>query len=333
MQALLTFLQERSAALVPPPYETEQPPYTGHKRFLSAYADHLGAHVQVEDMLAGQGVTGFLVILAHLLRGERTAVITPEYTETLERFSYATFVAPADGRRDTADQRLDRVLQAMRTHDYVLLSNPSNPYGHIIDADSLVSACRKYPGCQLVLDEEYVEFAGPRRSLAGAEVDNLVILQSAGKTYGTTGARTGMFWTRNRALRRRVEEHLPKKWPISLLDGRFATAALQDETWLETVMPRLTKDAQRLEGLLHEHFGDALAPGAQVHFRFVALDLSRPAAHSLNRHMRRHGIKARIFDGRLRGSQAGMRLRAPCDEEEFAALEDALKAMHPGHPA
>ncbi|MFF8618251.1 aminotransferase class I/II-fold pyridoxal phosphate-dependent enzyme [Streptomyces sp. NPDC015350] len=328
VQALLTFLQQQPAALVPPPYETEHPPHTGHKRFLSAYADHLGAHALAADMLAGQGVTGFLVILAQFLRGQRTAIITPEYTETLELFSYATFVAPADGRRDTAEQRLDRVLRAMRTHDYVLLSNPSNPYGHIIDAESLVVACRKYPQCQLVLDEEYVEFAGPGRSLIGAEVDNLVILQSAGKTYGITGSRSGMLWTRNTALRRQIEAHLARKWPMSLLDVTLAIAALQDETWLETVMPRLAKDAHRLENLLYDHFGDALAPGAQAHFRFVTLDPASGDADSIRRHMSRHGIKARVFDGCLKGSQAGMRLRAPCDEGGFTALEAALNTMH-----
>ncbi|NEA20749.1 hypothetical protein [Streptomyces halstedii] len=84
------------------------------------------------------GVTEFLVLLARPPRTSRVAVITPEYTETMRFFSYADFHARTDDVRDTPGLRLKRLWAAMRTHDHVVLSNPSNPLGHYLPRAQLI---------------------------------------------------------------------------------------------------------------------------------------------------------------------------------------------------
>ncbi|WP_406340125.1 aminotransferase class I/II-fold pyridoxal phosphate-dependent enzyme [Streptomyces sp. NBC_01620] len=320
--ALHDFLDHDAHRLMPPPYEAARPPYRADRRYLQAFADRLG--VDEHHMVAGRGVTEFIVILARLLSTSNVAIITPEYTETTRRFSYADFAGPDAGARDTAELRSHRVHQAMRTHDYVMLSNPSNPMGHYIPREQLLRACTDNPSSVLIVDEEYIAFQGDGKSLAGAEVTNLLILQSTGKTYGITGTRAGMLWTHHARLRQAVTEQLPT-WPLSLLDIVLATAALQDTTWLPGALAQIAADARRLHHLLTHHFGDAVAE-ADIHYRFVHTNQPYEALE----HLQAHGISARLFTSTPRGGVSGLRLMTPTSEAEFKQLSTALETLQHG---
>ncbi|WP_434598538.1 aminotransferase class I/II-fold pyridoxal phosphate-dependent enzyme [Streptomyces sp. A5-4] len=311
VRALAAFAAERRSDLGPPPYGAE-------KTYTSAYAEHLG--VDEDALLCGRGVTEFLMILARYLQDEDVALVTPEYTETMRRFGYATFYPPA-GQPDSASHRLERVCQAMAKHRYVILSNPNNPLGLYVDSADLLEACREYPHCTLVVDEEYIEFQGPGASLAGADAVNLVVLQSTGKSFGITATRAGILWTRNPVLHRAVQLQLPT-WPLSLLDIAVATAALTDRAWAQHALPRIRRDAQALEQLLTERFGTAVIRSA-IHYRFVHLkDPDATAAH-----LEEYGIAVRAFDGTVRGRIGGIRVMAPTTADEFELLRSALATL------
>lgn len=307
VQALVDFATHRHRELGPPPYGA-------HQTYLAAYAAHLA--VEEPHLLCGRGVTEFLLLLARHLHGEDVALITPEYTETMRRFGFATFYPPTE-RHDSPVHRLERLHQAMARHRYVVLSNPNNPLGLYTHSADLLEAIYRYPQCTLVIDEEYIEFQGPGLSLAGADADNLVVLASTGKTYGITGTRAGIMWTRNAVLQRAIQLHLPA-WPLSLLDITVATAALNDQAWARSTLPRIRRDAQQLEQLLRERFGSAVVPSG-IHYRFVHLQEPETAAE----HLEEHGIAVRTFDGAVRGRIAGIRVMAPASADEFDLLRKA----------
>ncbi|MGZ2361696.1 aminotransferase class I/II-fold pyridoxal phosphate-dependent enzyme [Streptomyces sp. 372A] len=317
--ALQEFLDHHASQLMPPPYEAPHRPFRAERLYLDAFANRLGA--DEHHMLAGRGVTEFLVILARILHGARVAVITPEYTETMRRFSYADFIGPKDTAGDTSGDRADRMHAAMQTHEFVVLSNPSNPLGHFIERDELLAGCRAHPACVLIVDEEYIQFQPGAPSTAGASADNLIVLQSTGKTYGITGTRAGMLWTRNSRLHQAVADQLPT-WPLSLLDITLATAALGDETWFPTKLALIHPAGRRLQNLLTRHFGTATAP-ADVHYRFVHSPDPRP----LLEHLHTHGITARLFTSTTPGTAPGLRLVAPSTEPEFIQLQRALDTL------
>lgn len=318
--ALRDFLDHHAHRLMPPPYEAPRRPYRAERRYLQAFADRLG--VDEQDMLAGRGVSEFLQILARLLLHSRVAVITPEYTETMRRFSYADFIGPAHGVQDTVERRARRLRRAMQSYDYVILSNPSNPLGHYIPRSQLLEACKANPDCMLIVDEEHIHMQPGALGMAGAAVANVVVLQSTGKTYGITGTRAGMLWTRRASrLYQAVADQVPT-WPLSLLDITLATAALQDDTWLPPTLARISADGRHLERLLTERFGTAVAR-ADLHYRFV--HLADP--HPVLEHLHAHGITARLFTSTPRGSVPGLRLAAPSTDTEFTQLRTALETL------
>ncbi|MFE4829856.1 cytochrome P450 [Streptomyces sp. NPDC056672] len=312
-QIVLDRLRARPELLLPPPYGAEEP-------YLDAYAKHLGT--SPADMIAGRGVTEFLEVLAIVLRDEDVALITPEYTDTLTQFHYASFLGPAAGRRDSAEHRLERLQHAMENHSYVLISNPNNPLGYFIGRDTLTALCEQNPDTVLILDEEYIEFQGSGLSMAGTHLRNVAVLQSTGKTYGIAGTRAGMMWTRNSDVRAKVAAHI-RKW-MPTFDLAAGTAALQDgfKWFTQEELPHIKREARLTEDILARHFGNRVVktPG---HFRFVHLANPKPVTE----HLEKHGIAVRMFDGKIRGQIAGIRVAATKNAQERDLISRALESL------
>ncbi|MFI8932481.1 aminotransferase class I/II-fold pyridoxal phosphate-dependent enzyme [Streptomyces sp. NPDC053474] len=311
VRAVHNLVTARPESLVPPPYAAERT-YAQH------YAAYLG--VKPKHLICGRGVTEFLFRLSKLLYFEKVALVVPEYTETMNRFHYAAFYAPQPGQQDTAEDRLERIRQAMQRHQFVVISNPSNPLGLSATRQQLVAVAGQNPGSTLIVDEEYVHLGPPGVSVVGAP-GNIVVLQSTGKTFGLTGTRAGVLWTRNSQLREAVAREIPS-WPLSLLDVAATTAALRDTEWIENTVLRVRRNAQRLERLLAAYFGAAVVP-SQIHYRFVYLDSPEPVAA----HLEEHGIAVRSFDGDIRGRASGIRVMTPQTDEDFVLLEQALHSL------
>ncbi|MGW6602241.1 aminotransferase class I/II-fold pyridoxal phosphate-dependent enzyme [Streptomyces sp. NPDC055036] len=309
---------EVSKAFAASPERLVMPPYGDDEKYIRAFADHL--HVDAAEVICGRGVTEFIYILARLLHYEDVALITPDYTTTMEQFKYAEFIGPQHGQRDTKELRLLRLGYAMERHSHVMLSNPSNPLGHYLDQNCLSGICRQNPDCVLILDEEYIEFQGPGLSMAGADLENLVVLQSSGKTYGITGTRAGIMWTRNRALLKDVADQIPP-W-LSRFDVEVAVAAIRDTSWFPQELTRIHSEARLVEELLRGRFGDAVSQ-SDCHYRFVHL----PDPKHVAAHLESCGVAVRMFDGQEKGTACGMRLAATLNEKERSVLAQALHSL------
>lgn len=290
--------------------------------YVRAYAEHLG-RLNPRRMVVARGVTEMLHVLARLWRGEDVGLVTPEYSETLRLFDYATVHHPTTPR-DSPEARMERVREALQAHQYVIVSNPSNPLGHYLDRQELLDACAQHPQSMLVVDETYVEFQGEHLSLASVvpRLDNLVILQSTGKPYGLAATRAGILWTRDDALRKAIAREIPR-FTLSLLDARAASAALHDQAWLEQSMSLIRSDGRRLEELLVERFGAGSVATCQIHWRFVYAQ--RPK--SIHEHLVRHKVATRLFDGERLGEVRGVRITAPHWPGEWERLTAALDSL------
>ncbi|MFI5753100.1 aminotransferase class I/II-fold pyridoxal phosphate-dependent enzyme [Streptomyces sp. NPDC051644] len=344
LNSIQELLAQRPEDLAPPPYGCEEP-------YLEAFAEHLGG-VSPDDLLPGRGVTEFLTVLARVLsssvrggsllsrlsrlagRGRSgdvlwrlarggVGVIAPDYTETMNLFHYADFHSPDVLQQDSAEQRLHRLRQAMARHTggAVILSNPCNPTGIFLTREDLLHAAAEHRSTLLVVDEEYLGLrGGPELGLAGTDLDNVVVLQSVGKSYGMVGVRAGVLWTCNDQFRQRIASQLIR-WPLSLLDAQVATAALHDKVWLAVTRAAIHDDAARLQNALTSVFG-ARVVKSQLHYRFVHLHDPLPVVE----HLTNCGIAVRAFTkGGPRVS--GMRVAAPKGPQELALLTDALVTL------
>jgi histidinol-phosphate aminotransferase len=266
--------------------------------------------------VVGRGISEFIRILARLLESESVAVITPDYTDTIA--SFQTHFGPP-GTTDTLEMRFDRLLRAMASNSYVMLSNPNNPSGIYISSSQLIEACLRYPDTTLIVDEAFIDFvaADRRCSMVQAEIDNLVVLRSPNKLFGIAGVRTGALYTRNAQLRRGIEG-MTLNWPLSYADVRMACAAIEDVGWAARTRADLLATAGKMERAISREFPAVIA-NVPVHYRFIPT----PEPVEVERYFLERGAVVRTFSAGERGRIPGVRIAAPT-KTEFKRIALAL---------
>src|SRR5262249_48072038 len=144
-----------------------------------AYGALSAAHV-----VLAPGTQLLLPLVAALVRPGRAAVLTPSYGEFAR-------VAALAGHRVKAV----RDLAACAGADIVMVANPNNPHGRLVDRKALLDLVEKDlrpRGGMLMVDEAFMDVGPPNASLAGElSHGNIVVLRSFGKFFGLAGLRLG----------------------------------------------------------------------------------------------------------------------------------------------
>ncbi len=112
----------------------------------------------------------------------------PAYTGYLKAF-------PGRGFSMAGEQvpTVEPVEAALESGGLVIISNPHNPTGTLLDPEELVAAADAHPGATLVVDESYIDFTSDPVgwSTLGCDAPNLVVLQSTSKFYGIAATAGG----------------------------------------------------------------------------------------------------------------------------------------------
>jgi histidinol-phosphate aminotransferase len=193
---------------------------------------------------------------------------------------------------------LAAILGAINDHTrLVLLANPNNPTGTLLDVDELERFISKVPAhVVVVLDEAYYEFAehfaerrkvGYSRSLTylrkGARV---VVLRTFSKAHGLAGLRIGYGLGPTELLSycRRMQD----TYAVSSVAQAAALAALDDEEHVARSVSHNAEQAQRLEDGL-SNLGFRVVP---TWANFLYCDLRQDAA-AISQRLREQGISVR----------------------------------------
>lgn len=192
------------------------------------------------EIVAAPGTQALIQWLPHLASPGAVAVVGPTYSEHV--------VAWKGAGRDVID--VGSIDEAVAQATHVVVVNPNNPDGRILDHASLLRAVRvvERNGGWLVIDEAFVDTM-PRSSAVALCGDHpLVILRSFGKFYGLAGIRLG-FAVAAPPIAARIAAALGP-WPCSGPALAIGTAALRDQEWAEQTRSTLQEMARALDAVL-----------------------------------------------------------------------------------
>ncbi len=241
----------------------------------SALAAHHG--VAPENIMVGEGIDGLLGYLVRLLVGPGDAVVTSDGAYPTFNYHVAGFggtlhkVPYADDREDP--QAL--AAMAQRTNaKLVYLANPDNPMGTWQDGAAVTAMLDALPpGCLLVLDEAYVQFApmGTAPDIA-ADDPRVIRMRTFSKAYGMAGARVGYAIAAPDLIRSfdKIRNH----FGMCRISQAGALAALHDTAWLDSVVAQVAEARVRIGGIAAEN-GLTPLPSAT---NFVAIDCGADGA-------------------------------------------------------
>lgn len=251
-------------------------------------------------VVAASGTQALIGLLPRLFPPSRVAVLGPTYAEHARAWH-----AGGHAVHEIAS------LAARRNAEILVLCNPNNPDGRVIDPAELRGLAGR--GVWLVVDEAFADFAAPAVSLAPEmPAERIVVLRSFGKAFGLAGLRLG-FALAPPALAARLRAALGP-WPVSGPALAIGRAALGDRAWREAARLRLTGDGARLDSLL-EASGLRLRGGTAL-FRLAESADSGAVFERLGE----AGILVRRFADHPRWLRFGL----PSTQEAFARLRQTL---------
>lgn len=277
-------------------------------RLLAMYPDRparllreaLGRRLRVppEAIALGPGAEALLGPILRCLGASRALVPVPafgEYRRVCARENIEFIPFPLE-RAEFFRLPVDRFCQEIESIDIVIVNNPHNPSGSLLDAQDVrrILEAVTSRGGTLVLDEAFVDYA-PHASLAAdaAARDGLIVVRSLTKFYGCPALRVGYAVARPETVQK-IVSYLPA-WPVTQLAADALAEAIEDRAYGEASLLENGMERERLREALTA-LGHTALPSA-ANYLLVELGEGMPPAAALRASLiEKHRILIRNCD-------------------------------------
>ncbi len=189
-----------------------------------------------DEVVATNGATEAIYLLAQTWRGFRTAILAPTFSEY------------ADACRLHQHQvtHIHSLAQQDAGTQMVWLCNPNNPTGQVLDRDTLLAHICAHPHTLFVIDASYAPFT--TRSLPSprecAALPNVLMLHSMTKEYAIPGLRLGFLTGAAELLQRIRQQRMP--WSVNSLAIAAGRYLLRHRADYQLPLTELLDERQRL---------------------------------------------------------------------------------------
>ncbi len=293
-------------------------------------AERTGA--RADEILVGTGSDEVISILLTALGRARPGagqpvVLMPTPTFVMYRVTsrvhgFKPVEVPLDASWDLDSAAMVRACELLPPN-IVFVASPNNPTGNRMSEERIHDVLSAAPRSLVVVDEAYIDYAGPSLRTLRTRFPNLAILRTLSKV-GLAALRIG--WLEADA--RLVHELDKARQPFNVsATSQAAASAVLSEAWAEVQaqVAMVVGERERLAGELRRLPGVDVTP-SQANFLWVGT--ARPASEVVER-LRERGVLVRSFHAS--GGRLARRLRvtigAPADNARFLdAFEEALSA-------
>ena len=178
-----------------------------------------------QQVVAGNGTSDILFQIPSILQPKRALIGVPSYIDYETACSKAAIdiayfpLKSGDGFQPDLEQLSDSI----RPGDLIILGQPNNPTGRLIDRDRLLALIRNHADAWFLIDEAFAGFIPSYQSIAGC-ADNLLVLYSLTKIFAVPGLRLGFVAASADLCRRLRENSAP--WRVNTLAQVVGEACL-----------------------------------------------------------------------------------------------------------
>lgn len=293
-------------------------------RLKEAIAKRTGA--KVDDLLVGTGSDEAIALVTNALasprrRNTQGVILTPTPTFVMYRITARSHgmkpvEVPLDASWDLDVSMTKRAI-AMMQPSIVFVASPNNPTGNRMSKDRLEEIVQAVGTAFVIVDEAYVDYAGPDASVRGwrARHPHLGILRTVSK-IGLAALRIG--WLEADAGL--VAEIDKTRQPFnSSATSQAAAAAVLEEAWddVQAGVARVVAAREELSAAIDALEGFHVTP-SDANFVWVKTPIPSERAHE---HLAKDGILVRSFH--KSGGRLGTQLRITIGED---AQHDRLLA-------
>lgn len=221
---------------------------------------------------------------------------------------------PAPG--ETAPHRVNPIEGEIASDSLrlVYLPNPNSPSGTLLSIEEVEKIANGL-ACPLVIDEAYADFAGVNCVELVKRNPRVMISRTMSKSYALAGLRFG-FLIANPSM---IEQTLKVKdsYNCDALSIAAATAALQDQEWLQTTTKKIVATRQRLQDRMREL--GFVVPESHANFTWNTWPSPELNHEELYLFLKKNGYLVRYMKYPAWGE--GLRISVGTDEDTDACLK------------
>ncbi|MCQ1528189.1 pyridoxal phosphate-dependent aminotransferase [Lutispora saccharofermentans] len=299
--------------------------------------DNIRSYINVPEsvnILVGNGAVEIIYSILGALDAHKLFTIGPTFSEYKKaalnnRIEYdEVFAYNQDFSKIDIDSFLDRVEK--RTA--VLLCNPNNPTGFLLDKLKLEQIASKLgeKQCILIIDEAFIEFTDdyPNSSFVSKLLDfpNTIVIRAATKFFGMPGIRLGYALTCNDEVYKRIND-LQHPWNVNTGAVIAASCIFSDKEYIINSHEWIKSERDFLyKGL--SNFESIEVYPSRANFHLLRISDEELDAYKLREALAGRGILIRTPDGFSFLTNKYFRL-AVLDGGANTALLSALRGILP----
>src|SRR5262245_32009477 len=242
-----------------------------------------------DGILVGNGSNELIQASLNVTLGPGRSLVVPQPTFTLYKLMATTLQSEVksillDPENLTFD--VDKIIEASRIANVVVVCSPNNPTGGILEREALVRLLKNAAGLVLV-DEAYHEFSGQTALSLLPEHQNLVVLRTFSKAMAMAGLRFGYMMADPEIAGAVFEWQLP----YNCNDVRFVGVdiVIENRVVPNSGIEALVRERDRLFTELQKRAGVRAFPST---VNFILIRTARPARELFDQ-LYSHGVLVR----------------------------------------
>jgi histidinol-phosphate aminotransferase len=199
-----------------------------------------------EGILVGNGSNELIQASLSVTLGPDRRLAVPQPTFTLYKLMATTLQADVHQVLLDADNltfNVDKLIEASRSADVVVVCTPNNPTGNLLEREALVAVLNNAKGIVLV-DEAYHEFSGETALPLLAEYRNLVVLRTFSKAMAMAGLRFGYMMAHPEIAREVYKSKLP--YNVNIFTLAAAEIVVEKRSVLNRGIAALVRERDRV---------------------------------------------------------------------------------------
>ncbi len=218
-------------------------PDPGYSELIEESEKHFG--LSGGEILVGNGSSELLYTLMRVFKKPKALIPVPSYVDYAHAARHAGCeIEEMLLRKQNGFQvDLDALGAGMDGDTVVILGQPNNPTGTIVDPSRVRELAGAFPECEIVVDEAFADFVSGYESLMYDRPPNVTVLYSMTKFFAIPGLRLGLGFLR-RELRRKAQECLIP-WSVNVIAEQVGIWSLRDREYV--VKTRALVDGLRRE--------------------------------------------------------------------------------------
>lgn len=254
-------------------------------------------------VLVGNGAVDLIYSILDGLDYNKLFTISPTFSE------YKNAAIKSDIRYeeifcyndDFSKVDIELLLDKAEERAIVILCNPNNPTGFLIDIPTLayIAAELYKKNCILVIDEAFIEFTDdyPHSSFLSrlCEFENVVLIRAATKFFGMPGIRLGYAVTYSSSICEKVKK-IQQPWSINSAAVIAGSCIFKDMDYISKSHDWIKEERRFLYNGLSKIKGIEVYQ-SKANFHLLKITEKNMGAYELRDELVKHGILIRTPDG------------------------------------